>query len=182
MAEFVRLLLDAEERIILWGWHRAVYAIWQQRLAKFRPVLYTGTESPNQKAASVAAFKSGQSRVLVMSLRAGAGIDGLQEVRHVGVFGEVGWSPKVLDQCIGRLDRDGRCGPVLAYILHTEHGSDPTMAEALQIKRQQSEPIVNPNRQLFTPIADDGQDRIRRLAAAVLEQNRSRKVPGTDAA
>jgi hypothetical protein len=109
VAEFVRLLLDAEERIILWGWHRAVYAIWQQRLAKFRPVLYTGTESPNQKAASVAAFKSGQSRVLVMSLRAGAGIDGLQEVCHVGVFGELDWSPKVLDQCIGRLDRDGRC-------------------------------------------------------------------------
>jgi hypothetical protein len=44
------------------------------------PVLYTGTESPNRKAASVAAFKSGQSRVLIMSLRAGAGIDGLQEV------------------------------------------------------------------------------------------------------
>jgi hypothetical protein len=56
------------------------------------------------------------------------------------------------------------------------------MAEVLQIKRQQAEPIVNPNRQLFTPIADDGQDRIRRLAAAVLEQNGPREALGTDAA
>jgi hypothetical protein len=182
VAEFVRLLLEAEQRIVLWGWHRAVYDIWLERLAEFHPVLYTGTESPRQKAMSVAAFKGGFSRVLMMSLRAGAGIDGLQEACHVGVFGELDWSPKILDQCIGRLDRDGKCGPVIAYILHSEYGSDPTMAEVLQIKRQQSEPIVNPQVELFTPIADDGHDRIRRLAAAVLDQTKTRKRDDSDAA
>src|SRR5579884_3848269 len=43
-----------------------------------------------------------------MSLRSGAGLDGLQEDCTVGVFGELDWSPEQHRQCIGRLDRDGQ--------------------------------------------------------------------------
>jgi hypothetical protein len=46
VAEFVRLLLDSEQKVLLFGWHREVYNIWLHALREFKPLLYTGTESP----------------------------------------------------------------------------------------------------------------------------------------
>jgi hypothetical protein len=44
VAEFVKLLLESEQRVVLFGWHRAVYDTWLDKLAAYHPVLYTGTE------------------------------------------------------------------------------------------------------------------------------------------
>ena len=100
VAEFVKLLLDSEDRIVLFGWHREVYNIWLERLKEFDPVLYTGTESVNQKTDAKDAFLSGKSRILIMSLRSGAGVDGLQGSCRTAVFGELDWSPGVHEQCL----------------------------------------------------------------------------------
>lgn len=136
VAEFVRLLLETERKVVLFGWHRDVYDVWLERLAEFNPVLYTGSESTAQKDAAKAAFLrtrpahwdgldleddataepfDGECRVLIMSLRSGAGLDGLQDVCSVGVFGELDWSPAMHDQCLDAeteiLTRRGWCGP-----------------------------------------------------------------------
>ncbi len=76
----------------------------------------------------------------MMSLRSGAGVDGLQEVCRVGVFGELDWSPMTHKQCLGRLFRDGQTQEVIGYFLHCEDGSDPTVMEVLGIKRGQADP------------------------------------------
>jgi SNF2 family DNA or RNA helicase len=175
VAEFVKLLLETEQRVVLFGWHRDVYTIWQEKLAGFYPVLYTGTESPTQKQAARDRFVSGDSRVLVMSLRSGAGLDGLQEAAHVAVFGELDWSPGMHDQCIGRLHRDGQDEGVVAYFLVSDHGADPVMAEVLNLKRQQSEPLRDPDAPLFVPTVDPG-ERLRRLAADVLASRKQRRA------
>jgi superfamily II DNA or RNA helicase len=167
VAEFVRMLLEAEERVVLFGWHRDVYDIWAGRLNEFDPVLYTGSESPAQKKRSKDAFLAGDARVLMMSLRAGAGLDGLQDVAHVAVFGELDWSPGMHDQCIGRLHRDGQGEAVVAYFLLSDYGADPVMAEVLNLKRMQSEPLRDPDADPFEEAASN-QDRVRRLAEAVL--------------
>lgn len=169
VAEFVRLLLQSTSRVVLWGWHRAVYEVWLDRLADLNPVLYTGSESPKQKNAAEDAFKTGRSRVLVMSLRSGSGLDGLQEVCSVGVFGELDWSPEQHRQCIGRLDRDGQTATPAIYYLTADDGSDPVISEVLQIKRQQAEPIRDPNVPLFERITDTT-DRMKLLAQAVLDR------------
>jgi superfamily II DNA or RNA helicase len=170
VAEFVRLLLESERQVVLFGWHRAVHDLWAERLAGFHPVFYTGEETPIQKRRSEEAFLSGRSRVLVMSLRAGAGLDGLQGVAHVAVFGELDWSPEVHRQCVGRLARDGQEEPVLAYFLVTEDGSDPVIAEVLNLKRMQSEPMLNPAGRLFEQLPSN-HDRVRMLAAEVLRRH-----------
>ncbi len=115
VAEFVKLLLESEQRLVMFGWHREVYDIWLAALADCSPVLYTGTESASQKARSAEAFRSGDSRVLMMSLRSGAGLDSLQDCCSVTVFGELDWSPEIHRQCIGRLARDGQKETVVAY-------------------------------------------------------------------
>lgn len=174
VADFVQLLLESEEKLVLFGWHRAVYDIWCERLAEHNPVLFTGSESPAQKEASKQRFLTDPScRLFVMSLRSGAGVDGLQAVCKVGVFGELDWSPAMHDQCIGRYARDGQQEEALAYFLVSDHGSDPVMAEVLNVKRQQAEPLRDPDAALFEQVPDTT-DRIQKLAEEVLA-NRSQR-------
>lgn len=170
VAAFVRFLLESEERVVLGGWHHDVYKIWMEHLAEFNPVLYTGEQSPNQKAASLADFTSGKSRVFIMSVRAGAGLDGLQHVCTCAVVGELDWSPGVHEQFVGRLARDGQLGNVVAFFTVSPAGSDPFMAQVLDIKRQQAESITDPQRKLFTPVAST--DRIKDMARNLLARRR----------
>lgn len=167
VAEFVRLLLESGEKVVLFGWHREVYNIWLEKLADFNPVLYTGTESPAQKEKSKQAFINGDSQLLIMSLRSGAGLDGLQHVCSIAVFGELDWSPGVHEQCIGRLDRDEQLRRVLAYFLVSELGSDPIILDVLGVKREQIEGVRNPGDNLIER-ADLGENNLRALAKAFL--------------
>jgi len=172
--QFVELLLDSGEPIVLFGWHRAVYEMWVEAFAKHNPVLYTGSESPNQKQQAIEKFTSGQSKLLIMSLRSGAGVDGLQGYCSTVVFGELDWSPGVHEQCIGRVHRDGQDKPCTAYFLVAESGSDPIIAEVLGVKREQREGVINPTGALVERI-DTGEAGIRRLAREFLER-RNEKV------
>lgn len=165
--EFVKLLLESEERVVLFGWHRDVYALWLQGLAAYRPVLYTGSETPAEKALSLKWFTEGHSRVLVMSLRSGAGVDGLQGHCRTVVFGELDWSPGVHEQCVGRVHRDGQDEPCVAYFLVAEHGADPIMVNVLGVKREQIEGVRNPDGALVERI-DTGENSIRLLAQEFL--------------
>ncbi|HEX7371058.1 MAG TPA: DEAD/DEAH box helicase [Rhodanobacteraceae bacterium] len=170
VADFVRMLVESGEPVVLFGWHREVYSIWMERLADFSPVLYTGTESPVQKQAAKDAFVAGTSKVLIISLRSGAGLDGLQDACSTVVFGELDWSPGVLEQCIGRVHRDGQGKPVMAYYLLSAEGSDPVVADVLGIKREQIEGVRNPALGMAERI-DTGENQIRRLAAQYLERH-----------
>lgn len=187
VAAFVKMLLESEDKIIVWVWHREVYGVLLEALAEFNPVLYSGSESPAQKYANASRFIGGkrlddlrlkqqrglnyatESRVMLMSLRSGTGLNGLQHVCHTGVFAELDWSPGMHDQCIGRLDRVGQDTPVMAYFLWTNDGSDPVVMEALNIKRMQSEPIKDPDTPVVENIAADP-ERIKKLAADVIER------------
>jgi hypothetical protein len=126
---------------------------------------YTGGESVTEKDASAAAWKNGELDVMIISLRSGAGLDGLQKAGSVVVFGEIDWSPAVHEQCIGRLWRDGMTRPVIAYYLLSASGSDPVIADTLGVKRGQSDGIRNRTE----PITEQADPlHIRRLAEKVL--------------
>lgn len=174
VAAFVRMLLESEPKVVLWGWHRDVYNLYHFMFdrAGIKYSMYTGSESPKAKLRETKRFlEDDECRVLIMSLRSGAGLDGLQEVCRVGVFGEIDWSPGMHDQCIGRLHRDGQEDPVVAYFLTCEFGSDPTVMDTLGIKRGQAEPIRDPTVPVMANMEFQG-DRIRRLAEAVLARER----------
>jgi SNF2 family DNA or RNA helicase len=163
VAQFVRLLVEGGERVVLYGWHREVYSIWADLLKDLNPVFFTGEESVNQKQASKEAFVSGESKVLIMSLRAGAGLDGLQGVTRTVVFGELDWSPGVHEQCIGRVHRDGQGQPVTAFFLIADAGSDPVVADVLGIKAAQAKAVNDPDAPLVAQLQSDP-DRIKHLA------------------
>lgn len=171
VADFVRLLLESEDKVLLLGWHRSVYDIWLERLEKHNPVMYTGTESVKQKTESFERFTRGDARVLIMSLRSGAGLDGLQDVCRTLVFGELDWSPGVHRQAIGRLGRPGQKRGVLAYFCSARTGSDPAMLDVLNIKRMESDRLIEPevtNAPAAVPAVEH--DHMKHLAASVLQR------------
>lgn len=145
VADFVRILVEAGEPTVVAGWHRDVYDIWRERLADLNPAMYTGSETASQKNIQVNRFLNGDTGVLFMSLRSGAGLDGLQYRSSTIVFGELDWSPGVHGQCIGRLDREGQAEPVTAIYLVVDEGSDPPMMEVLGLKASEAANIVDPS-------------------------------------
>jgi hypothetical protein len=168
VAAYVRMLLMDSERVLLAGWHREVYSIWQQELARFNPVFYTGSETAAGKQRSIEAFTQGDSRVMFMSLRSGKGVDGLQGHCCEAVVGEFDWSPQVHYQFFRRLRRPGMdpAKPVTGHYLHTSFGSDPVLMEMLGVKADQSRGINDPGRAMKPRLSDDA--RIKRLAHYVL--------------
>jgi SNF2 family DNA or RNA helicase len=169
VADFVRLLVESGEKVVLCGWHREVYTIWNAKLRDLSPIMYTGSETVAEKLTAKEAFVRGDANILILSLRSGAGLDGLQEVASSIVFGELDWSPGVHEQCIGRIARDGQKKAVVAYFLVADDGADPVIAEALGLKREQIEGIRNPNQDLIERLDTSG-DRTRKLAEFYLSR------------
>jgi SNF2 family DNA or RNA helicase len=169
VANFVKLLVENGEKVVLYGWHRAVYDIWKDVLKEYNPVMFTGSESAIQKETAKEKFIKGDSQVLIISLRAGAGLDGLQYGCKTVVFGELDWSPGVHEQAIGRVARDGQVDPVMAYFLVSEEGSDPVVVDVLGLKKTQIEGVRNHDKPLFEKVRTDT-NHIKQLASAFLNK------------
>lgn len=168
VARFVRMLVEAGEPVLLLGWHRAVYDIWLDALRDLRPALYTGSESAAQKNREKDRFLSGDTNVLIMSLRSGAGLDGLQERCSTVVFGELDWSPGIHQQVIWRVDREGQTRPVSAFFLVVEEGSDPPVMDVLGIKASEATQIVDPSVQ--STVLETDTTNLRRLVERYLSR------------
>lgn len=175
VAAFVRMLVESGEKVVLTGWHRAVYDVWKERIG--HPVsMFTGSESPVQKQQQVELFLSGKNPVFIMSLRAGAGLDGLQEVCSTIVHGELDWSPGVHEQCRGRLFRDGQKASVMEYFMISDGGSDPVVSDVLGLKKDQLRGLIEPGVSGLKLQQDDGA-RVRRLAQEFLNRKKHKPQP-----
>ena len=170
VAAFVDELLESTgEPVLLSGWHHDVYDIWRKKLAHWKPVFYTGLEDSRAKDAAAQALISGESKLLIMSLRSGQGIDGLQDVCKRVVHGELDWSPHVHQQLTGRIHRDGQTAPTMEYWMLADEGSDPVILDALGVKRWQSDGVLDPKGERLLEVKVDP-DAMRKLAAAYLRK------------
>ncbi|WP_168991796.1 MULTISPECIES: SNF2-related protein [Mesorhizobium] len=167
VAALARILVEAGEPVLLAGWHRDVYDVWLAALSDLDPVMYTGSETTLAKTRAKADFIEGRSKLMIISLRSGAGLDGLQRVCSKVIVGELDWSPQVHKQLIGRLRRPGQLRQVDAIYAHTNGGSDPVLVEMLGLKASQSQGIVDPLATLQQVDAPDD-TRIKKLAQSYL--------------
>lgn len=169
-ADFIRLVVESGETVVAFAWHRAVYDILLSKLEDLKPAMFTGSETPEKKGAEFERMLKGDTKVLIMSLRAGAGIDGLQDVCKVGVFVELDWAYGVMLQCVGRYFRDGQKSRALAYYLVAEDGADPLIAERLGLKREQLEGIRDPEHAFIEKLESDP-GRAKELAEFYLKKH-----------
>jgi SNF2 family DNA or RNA helicase len=172
VAEYVRILLEADLPVLLSGWHREVYDVWLDELRDWKPLLYTGTETTRVKERHKNAFISGDSNLLIISNRSGAGLDGLQARCQDFVAGELDWSGQVLKQLVGRLRRYGQEDIVNAHYMIANGGCDPLMVETLGIKSSQAHGIMNPFEQ--PKVATHDTSRMQRLAEMVIERRKAK--------
>ncbi|MBQ8202598.1 MAG: DEAD/DEAH box helicase [Clostridia bacterium] len=135
VCQFVRALLDAGEKVLLFAHHHAVMDTYKQELKHYHPGFITGRETISMKAQAVDRFMSGKTDVLCISLRAASGLN-LQRATCV-VFGELDWSPAVHSQAEDRAHRMGQEDSLLCYYLVAPQGSDAAMQEALGLKVSQ---------------------------------------------
>lgn len=169
VAAYVKMLLETGQKVLLAGWHRDVYDIWLEELKEYNPVMYTGSESGTQKERAKQSFINGESELMIISLRSGAGLDGLQHVCDTVVIGELDWSPKVHEQLIGRINRPGQKNAVMAIYITVETGSDPVIIDLLGLKNSQSTGIIDPTLQIPEQYSDES--RIKKLANAYLSKH-----------
>ena len=180
VATFARLMVEAGEPVLLVGWHREVYRIWLEALADLKPAMYTGSESASQKEESKRRFLDGETDILILSLRSGAGVDGLQHRSSVVILGELDWSPGIHQQILWRLDREGQKNPVTCFLLVTDDGSDPPMMDVLGIKKSEATQIVDPH--LGVQMTEMNESHLRRLVERYLAKNAAARANGDSAA
>lgn len=137
VSDFVKMIVESGESVVLYGWHHAVYDIWKNNLRGYNPLLITGRETDKEKQLNKKLFMEGKSKILIISLRAAAGLDGLQKSSCVSVFGELDWSPGVHSQCEDRLHRIGQVDSVLSYYPLASSGSDEEVMDHLGFKTSQ---------------------------------------------
>lgn len=174
VAGYVRILLENKIPVLLAGWHRDVYDIWLRELADFRPLMYTGTESGAAKERARKAFVAGESDLMIISLRSGAGLDGVQQRCSTVIIGELDWSPQVHRQLIGRVDREGQTDEVMAIYLVSDSGSDPLFSDMLGLKSSQAHGIVDPDLGVQQVYSDES--RLMRLAQHFLDNKAARAL------
>lgn len=170
VSQYARMFLENGEKVCLVGWHRDVYEIWLRELKEFNPQMYTGSEGEKAKRDSLNKFKSDQSNLFILSLRSGAGIDGLQEYCSTVLFGELDWSPQIHKQIIDRFNRDrkdGKKNNVTAVFCLSNDGSDPVIVDMLGLKSSQAKGIVDPFK-TQTTVTHSDETRLERLAKQIL--------------
>lgn len=139
VAAFVKMLLEAGERVLLFAYHHAVWDIYKEELKAFNPVFITGRENTTQKDISIEAFRNKKTDLCCISLRSASGLNGLQSAT-CSVFGELDWSPAIHSQAEDRIHRigvDESQDSILSYYLVAENGTDEVIQEFLGLKVSQ---------------------------------------------
>lgn len=174
VAHLARMAMAGGEKVLLAGWHREVYSIWLKELAEFRPRLYTGTETQRQKREAFEAFVRGGCQCLIISLRSGKGLDGLQAASKTVIIGELDWSPATHTQVIGRLAREGQeADEVHAIFPVAADGSDPPMVEMTGLKASEQHGVLDGDAPLDVSARDDG-SRVQALVERYLKKQDGR--------
>lgn len=168
VAEYVKILLENGRPVLLFGWHREVYSIWEEAFKDYKCAYYTGSETSQEKHANAQLFKEGKIDLLILSLQSGEGLDGLQFRCKDVVFGELDWTPARHEQCIGRANRDGQTEQVTAHFLVSDTGSDPLIIELLGMKSAQARKIVDPGVDIQQVVSDSS--RMKLLANKLLNK------------
>jgi SNF2 family DNA or RNA helicase len=111
VADFAAMCLDGgEDKLVIFGWHRDVLDILQERLSKFGVVRTDGSTTISQRERNKKEFiTNSRCRIMlgnIMSL--GTGTDGLQEVSCHALIAEPDPVPGNNEQAIDRLDRGGQ--------------------------------------------------------------------------
>lgn len=113
VARHVRDIVESTgEKVVLFGYHRDVLAEYKKGLTGIKTVTLIGGMNDREREEVKNKFLNDPGiKVFIGNIEAaGTGLDGLQRVSSIGVFGEEDWNPKRKAQAVDRLFRIGQTG------------------------------------------------------------------------
>jgi SWI/SNF-related matrix-associated actin-dependent regulator 1 of chromatin subfamily A len=173
---FVRSLMQAGEKPLIYAWHHDVHDIIKEGLSDYRIGLITGKQTPQKKSGYVSEFSKGNLDAMLLSLRATAGLDGLQSAATCIVFAELDWSPAVMSQCEDRAHRFGMLDleSLMVYYLVSKTGFDGVVMDALGVKVGQFVGIMGDDllsEDQKTQAKDAAERHLGKIIAAISEES-----------
>jgi len=170
VSDWLSGILESGEQAVVFAHHHDVLDGYLKRLARFSPQSLTGTDSKDQRERAVAAFRSGESRVLLASLRvAGLGLN--LQCAHTVVFAEFDWSPAVHLQAEDRCHRIGQSRDVTAYYAEAPGTLDDKILEVCDRKLNEINAVMGAAesvdaKDVLNEVADEFEKRLQ--AAGIL--------------
>lgn len=144
--EFLASLIEQGESIVVFAYHREVIRKLEReislRITKCGSI--TGATPDFERQATLKAFKFREIKVLIGQINAcGVALNGLQEVSNICVIVEPDWSPAVIEQAIGRLNRIGQTKPVIVYHLVVKNSMDESITSILIRKAKEFKKVLD---------------------------------------
>ena len=140
VAAFVRDLLEEENKVVVFAYHREIISELIELLS-VRCVYLFGGMSDRLMDDAVRAFQSGDARVFVGQITA-AGTGLTLTASHTVVFAELDWVPGNITQAEDRCHRIGQTEPVRVFHLAASGSVDARMIHALVDKQNIIEGVV----------------------------------------
>lgn len=165
--EYVKDLLETIDKVLLVAYHRETIGKLQQAFK--HSVILQGGMTNDQKQKSIITFQTNaECKVLIGQINVvGYGIDGLQNVCNYIVFGEIDWSPGILEQAKDRLRRIGQSSTVFAHYLIASGTIEEDIDLKLEWKRDVISKLIKP---ADMPIIKKETPKMEQLLAQVIEQ------------
>lgn len=135
-ADYIRDLLEEEDKIVVFYHHKEVLRELQRAFDKVGSVFIDGSVAPAKRSGVIQAFNTDKSVSLFFGQMeaCGEGVDGLQNASSCAVFVEPSWSDTDIEQCIGRLERDGQRNDINVHILTIKETLEARMMEVVAEK------------------------------------------------
>jgi SNF2 family DNA or RNA helicase len=135
VTEHVKKLVECDEPVILFGYHKSVIEELKTRLEKagIRVGIVTGKVSPNKRQAVVDAFQEGEIDVIIGNILA-MGVGFTLTRASIVVFAELDWVPAMIEQAEDRAWRHGQLNAVLIQHLVVDGSIEARMAITLLAK------------------------------------------------
>jgi len=135
VTEHVKKLVECDEPVILFAYHKSVIEELKERLEKsgIRVGIVTGKVPPKKRQVIVDSFQNGEIDVIIGNILAmGVGFT-LTRARFV-VFAELDWVPAMIEQAEDRAWRHGQDCAVIVQHLVVDGSIEARMAIALLVK------------------------------------------------
>lgn len=134
--DFLRNLLEEEQKIVVFAWHREIVQELAAALGGFHPAAILGGQSETERDRLVQAFQNDPSTRLLLGQLLAAGTGLTFTAAHTVVFVEEDWVPGNLVQAEDRCHRLGQDEPVRIFYLVLRDSVDASMVRAI-VKKQE---------------------------------------------
>ena len=167
MFEFIDEVLCKTEKVIIFAWNKMALDVLEKRYKK-KCVRVSGSTSSKSKYVNVDIFVNDPKiRLFLGNYRsAGEGIDKLQKVCHTCIFVQLPWHDAMINQCTGRVWREGQNHGVTEYFFVAEDTIEEEVMEIIDKKKKISSPLLNDgkisNDNLLTVLMDKWKEKIKK--------------------